>query len=316
MSVNIASDPARELVATRELTAPRELVFNLWSKPEHLTKWWGPEGFRTTTHELEFRDGGTWRFTMHGPDGTDYENVIQYQTVRPHDLIEYHHGGETDIVNFHVIVKFEELGPNTTQLQFRMVFPSADEKQRTISEFGADEGLRGTICRLDVLLLEEQFAANPFELRLALPCSTDILMKRAFRAPKSLVYAAFTKSEMLKQWWGPHDITVPEYSVDLRVGGSWTAVCARNESEQYRFRGEFLEIVPEETLVQTFEFEGFPGHVSKETMSFEEQDGLTVLTMRSSFTSEEERDSQLKSGMIEGATESLEKLAKLLENQN
>jgi len=67
-----------ELIAERLFDAPRELVFKAWTVPAIITNWWGPRGFSTTTHEMDFRAGGVWRFTMHGPDGTDYPNKIVY----------------------------------------------------------------------------------------------------------------------------------------------------------------------------------------------------------------------------------------------
>ena len=68
---------SREMVISRVINAPRELVFKVWTEPKHIEKWWGPNGFRTTTQRMEFRPGGIWRFVMHGPDGRDYQNRIE-----------------------------------------------------------------------------------------------------------------------------------------------------------------------------------------------------------------------------------------------
>jgi len=67
----------REITATRIFNAPRELVFDLWTTPEHLGQWWGPRGFTTTTHAMDMRPGGEWRFVMHGPDGRDAGTLEQ-----------------------------------------------------------------------------------------------------------------------------------------------------------------------------------------------------------------------------------------------
>ncbi len=64
----------REIVTTRVINAPRELVFKAWTDPDHLVHWWGPKGFTNTFHEFDMRPGGIWRFVMHGPDGVDYKN--------------------------------------------------------------------------------------------------------------------------------------------------------------------------------------------------------------------------------------------------
>jgi uncharacterized protein YndB with AHSA1/START domain len=71
-------------VLTRTFDAPRELVFNAWTDPKQITQWWRLTGFTTTTHEMDVKPGGVWRFVMHGPDGTDYKNKIVFiEVVRP-----------------------------------------------------------------------------------------------------------------------------------------------------------------------------------------------------------------------------------------
>jgi len=72
------SDPLA-IVGTRVFDAPRALVFEAFSDPIHLSQWWGPDGFSTTTQSFDFREGGVWRFVMHGPDGRDYQNRISYE---------------------------------------------------------------------------------------------------------------------------------------------------------------------------------------------------------------------------------------------
>ena len=82
-----AGAAAREIVAARVFDAPRELVFDAWTDPEHVAQWWGPNGFTNTIHEMDVRPGGVWRFVMHGPDGVDYNNKIVYiEVVKPERL--------------------------------------------------------------------------------------------------------------------------------------------------------------------------------------------------------------------------------------
>lgn len=139
----------REIVATRTFDAPRELVFEVWTDPEHIGRWWGPEGFTTTTHAMEMKPGGVWRFVMHGPDGTDYQNKITFlEVVRPERLV-YEHRGDKDgePVHFRTTVTFEEQGKKTC-LTMRMTFPSADARDYTVKTYGALEGLDQTLDRL------------------------------------------------------------------------------------------------------------------------------------------------------------------------
>jgi uncharacterized protein YndB with AHSA1/START domain len=147
-SIDLEQDP-RSIIATRVLDAPRELVFAVWSDPKHLSQWWGPNGFTTTTRAHEFRKGGVWRFVMHGPDGRDYENRITYDEIVKPERLVYSHGGGDDVepVRFQVTVSFEDLD-GKTKLTMRMVFPSAAERARVIETYGADKGLVETLARL------------------------------------------------------------------------------------------------------------------------------------------------------------------------
>lgn len=146
----------RELVLTRTLNAPRELVFKVWTDPAHIAKWWGPNGFTNTVHEMDVRPGGAWRFMMHGPDGTDWPNKIVYTEVVKNERLVYEHSSdnndENDPHRFHVIITFEDAG-SRTNLTMRTIFPSAAALEE-VKKFGAVEGGKQTIDKL------EQYLAN------------------------------------------------------------------------------------------------------------------------------------------------------------
>jgi uncharacterized protein YndB with AHSA1/START domain len=138
------SEVEREIAATREFNAPRELVFKVWTQPQHIAQWWGPTGFTTTTHEMDVRAGGVWRFVMHGPDGTDYDNEISYVEVVPPERLVYDHGPSP---RFRVTVIFTEKAGKTL-LSLRMLFKTAAERDKVAKEFKAIEGLNQTLDRL------------------------------------------------------------------------------------------------------------------------------------------------------------------------
>ena len=148
-SVDIASDP-RAIAATRILNAPREVVFDAWTDPKHLAQWWGPTGFTITTHAHDAKPGGIWRFTMHGPDGRDYQNRVTYDEIVPPERLVYHHGGGEDVepVEFTQTLTFEDIGGGKTRLVWRGRFPSAEARARVIKDYGADKGLAQTMARL------------------------------------------------------------------------------------------------------------------------------------------------------------------------
>ncbi|MDB6165788.1 MAG: Activator of Hsp90 ATPase 1 family protein [Lacunisphaera sp.] len=81
----------REIINTRLLAAPRERVFAAFSDPAQLAQWWGPKGFTATVHEFDFRPGGQWRVTLHGPDGTDYPNDKEFLEISPPERIVFLH---------------------------------------------------------------------------------------------------------------------------------------------------------------------------------------------------------------------------------
>src|ERR1700742_2997840 len=148
-SIDLDHDP-RVMIGTREIDAPRELVFAVWTDPKHLAKWWGPDGFTTTTSAFDMRPGGVWRFVMHGPDGRDYENRVTYDEIVRPERIVYHHGGGDDVepVQFRTTVTFEDIGDNRTRVTMRGQFPTAAERARVIKDYGADRGLAQTMARL------------------------------------------------------------------------------------------------------------------------------------------------------------------------
>jgi uncharacterized protein YndB with AHSA1/START domain len=149
------SDTAdREMVITRTVNAPRELVFDAFTDPSNIGQWWGPNGFTTTVYEMDVRPGGVWRYMMHGPDGTDYPNKVVYiDVVRPERLV-YHHGSDGDVANdphsFHVTITFVVVGGKTA-VTMRAVFATA-EQFAEVKKFGAVEGGEQNLARLEAYL--------------------------------------------------------------------------------------------------------------------------------------------------------------------
>jgi len=140
----------RTMSTSRHYAHPRQRVWQAWTNPTEIGKWWGPNGFTTTTSEMDVRPGGKWRFIMHGPDGRDYENLVTYTEVQEPARLGYRHegAGDTADILFEVIVEFVEEAPETTRLEMRSVFATAAELSRVIEEFGAREGAQQTLARL------------------------------------------------------------------------------------------------------------------------------------------------------------------------
>lgn len=138
----------REIVISRRFDAPRELVWRAWAEPERVAQWWGPSGFTTTVHEMEFRPGGMMRHTMHAPDGTEFPDKITYREIVPHERLTYmlqDDAGEWDPIEATVTFVAVDGG---TELTMRMVFSNAETKRKIVEEFGAIEGGHQTLARL------------------------------------------------------------------------------------------------------------------------------------------------------------------------
>ena len=146
------------------------------------------------------------------------------------------------------------------------------------------------------------------KMTLTVPSDREIVLTRTFDAPRRLVWEALTRPEHVPQWWGPRGTTMLVDKMDLRPGGAWRFVSRGPDGSEHGFRGEYREIVPLERIVQTFEWEGLPGHISVETLTLEERDARTTITGTSVFDSVEDRDGMLQSGMETGAAETYDRL--------
>ncbi len=147
------------------------------------------------------------------------------------------------------------------------------------------------------------------------PGVPQILTTREVEAPAELVYRAFTQPELLVQWLGPRRLTMTIDRFDVRDGGTWRYIHADEDGNEYGFHGVFHGEPSPAGIVQTFEFEGYPGHVQMDTATFEEQDGTTMIHVNSVFQSVEDRDGMLQSGMEAGLSEGFDRLDELLAKQ-
>ena len=143
------------------------------------------------------------------------------------------------------------------------------------------------------------------------PGKQEIFMTRVFDAPRHLVFKAHTDPQMVAKWWGPRRLTADVQELDARPGGHWRIVHKDADGQSYGFHGVYHS-VDEERIVQTFEFEGAPGHVSLESLDLEEVDGKTRLTAHSVHFSVEARDAMVSAGMQEGADETWDRLEELV----
>jgi len=267
----------KQILAERLLDAPRDLVWRAWTDVSHLGEWWGPRGFTTTTQHGVVETGGEWRFTMHGPDGHDYENIIVFVEVDEPSRLRYRHrgAGETEDVRFEVEVRFAEEG-SRTRLTMTMHFPSDELRDHLIETRGALEGLEGHLARLaEHLVLQDPFT-----------------IVRTFEAPLDLVWKAHTDADRLAKWWGVKGMATTVKRFELSPGGIFLYGMRTPAGQEMWGRFVYREITPMHRLVYVSSFSDPEGALTRapffadwplevlNVLTLEEGGGRTTLTLR------------------------------------
>lgn len=256
------SDAAdREIVMMRILDAPRELVWKVWTETDHLSQWWGPQGFTTTTQKRDCRTGGVWRFVMHGPDGRDYENNITYLEVVAPERLSYKHGGDQDRepVNFQVTVRFtpEGIGGEKTRLDMRMIFPSKAARDFVIREYNAVEGGKQTMGRLAEYLQRLVATANDSDP------DRPFVITRVLRAPLDQVWKAWTDVDGMRQWFCPPGAKISGATLGFREGGQFHYEITSADGQTSWRRWGFEKIVPAQRIEIVASFSDAQGGVTR-----------------------------------------------------
>jgi len=138
----------RELRISRTLNAPVELVWEVWTKPEHIAQWWGPDGFTCTISEMKLKPQGQWNLVLHGPDGTNYKNESVFKEVIPFKKLVYEH---SSYPHFVATITFMAQG-DKTELNWHMLFDTHEDFVKVVKTFKADVGLQQNIQKLSVYL--------------------------------------------------------------------------------------------------------------------------------------------------------------------
>ncbi len=149
------TDPTdREITVSHLIDAPREVVFEAFTEVRHLSRWWGPDGFTTTTRSFEFRVGGEWDFMMHGPDGTHYPEWIEWREITPPERIVLRHGEFRDDPHaFDSVLTFEQAGEQT-RIVMITVFPTKELRDEAVEKYRAIEGGQQTLRNLAAYVAE------------------------------------------------------------------------------------------------------------------------------------------------------------------
>lgn len=140
----------RELRNIKTLNAPVDLVWEVWTNPEHIANWWGPNGFTNTIHKMDVQENGEWNLTMHGPDGTNYPNRSVFKEVIPFEKIVFEHFNP----HFITTVKFNSKDKQTI-LDWSMLFDTSEMYDIVVKVHKADQGQRENVEKLEKYLLNK-----------------------------------------------------------------------------------------------------------------------------------------------------------------
>jgi len=304
----------REIVITRLLDAPRELVFEAWTDQRHLAQWWGPRGFTTRTQDLALKPGGAWRFVMSSAEEGDFQNRIVYrEIVKPERLVYTHGAGEAPAAeDFEVTVTFaEEAG--RTRLTMRSVFATPEARRRVQEKFRAVEGGLSTVDRLEQLLAQLGGGEPVF------------VLTRLLEAPRALVFKAWTEPERLAKWWGPKGFGIRVAKLELRPGGTFLYSMRAPDGSDWHGKFVYREIAAPESLVFVNSFCDPQGRPVRHPLSptwplevlnvvtFAEQGGRTALTLKGvpylATEAEQKTFAEGRSSLVQGFTGTLDQLA-------
>jgi uncharacterized protein YndB with AHSA1/START domain len=148
---------------------------------------------------------------------------------------------------------------------------------------------------------------------IAKPGSHELTMTRIFNAPRDLVFKVMTDPKQIPNWWGPRQYTTIVDKMEVKAGGLWRYIQRGKDGNEFAFHGVYHSIIAPERVIDTFEFEGMPGHVLMETLTLEAlPDGKTKLIVSSVFQTVEDRDGMISSGMQDGSDASYDRLDEIL----
>lgn len=294
--ITFADVSDRELEASLSLDAPPWLVFLAWTRPEHLSQWWGPHGYAVTVEQMDIRSGGVWRITQHAPDGSLHPFSGVYREVAPPKRLvhtqRYERGPwrDTDAV---VAVNLTDEGAHT-RVNVRLGLPSAQARQGMVPS-GYEPGMRESWERLAATLLEMNVPAQT-------PWPGEIVTSRIFAAPPDRVWRAWTDPQQLARWWGPNGFNTTTREIDVRPGGAWRYVMHGPDGTDYESEIVFAEVERPKRLVyvhtdapvfrQEVHLDAIPG-------------GMTRVAVRSVFQQTED----VQPYAVEGLGQALGRLA-------
>ncbi len=314
--------PTGDLVIERTFYAPLEEVWNAWTQPEMVKKWWGPREYTSPVAIIDFRVGGRTLNCMRGPDGKDiwstgvYREIIPLKKVVVTDSFadeqgnvvpgSYYGMGDDFPLELLLTVTFTEDHGITHLKLIHSGMPLGEQMD------GARDGWSTSLDKLENLLMEKSEVKMYKTNFIAEPGKSMVVITRMFDEPPDVVYKVLTDAGQIPYWWGPAEYETVVDHFHPEEGGFWRFVQTEKDGKRYGFHGVFHEATAPSRMVYTSEFEGVPGHATLIINTLENVEGMTKLTQKYLFESEEDRDGMIGMDMRRGVEETMDRLSMLL----
>jgi uncharacterized protein YndB with AHSA1/START domain len=299
-----------------DLAAPIERVWNAYTDPEQLSRFWGPPGWPATFTKWDHTVGGTAHYTMHGPRGEKASGRWEFLRIdAPHsfevlDAFADEDGApDENLPSMRMSFTFESTAEGTRMVN-TSYFESAEALEQLV-EMGAIEGTRMAMSQLDAVLQDLRDYAQGKGTQVELLDDTHVRITRLVEGPRELVWRAFNEEELVRKWMlGPDGWEMTECIVGLEPGASYRnswAPVGDTEGEPFGFEGEVLIFDAPRRAVTTERMQGQPVETLND-MSLYEEDGATLVTVLIEYPDKETRDMILATGMADGMEASYARL--------
>ena len=315
---SVTTDPeALTMTLVADFPVAVERLWGAFADPRKLERFWGPPGYPATFDTYDLRPGGLAHYWMTSPEGQrfygrwDFDEIDEPYRIVARDSFADAEGNVDDSVpTGRMTLTFESTGSGS-RVTVASASPTAEALEQVIA-MGQAEGMEQAFGQLDTVLADLREYALGKGTRTELMDDTHVRITRAFDAPRHLLWRAHTEPELMKRWLlGPDGWVMTVCENDLAVGGSYRNAWAPAEGqpgEAFGFEGENLVIEPERRMVTTERMSGtdYPGTVND--LTFDEADGVTLMTLIVTYASVEQRDMILATGMTDGMEASYARL--------
>jgi uncharacterized protein YndB with AHSA1/START domain len=315
---SVTTDPeALTMTLVSDFPVPVERLWDAFADPRKLERFWGPPGYPATFGAYDLRPGGIAHYWMTSPEGErfygrwDFEEIDEPSRIVARDAFADADGGiDASIPPGRMTLTFESTATGS-RLTAVSASPTAEALEQVIA-MGQVEGMTQAFGQLDTVLADLREYALGKGTETTILDDTHVKITRAFEAPRHLLWRAHTEPELMKRWLlGPDGWVMTICENDLRVGGSYRNAWAPGEGtpgEAFGFEGENLVIDPERRMVTTERMTGLDAPGTVNDLTFDEADGVTLMTLLITYADAAQRDMILATGMTDGMEASYQRL--------